>query len=137
MEIYLFRASKLLHDGGHSLTALVASLLLLYVVGLPAWLSFLFGCVLLALILETIDICFGGLLVTREQREKILARRRLHRGYWPSPDTIKDIANYQIPWVFFFVFSFSKWPVFLLIGVFIVIVLFIIHFLFYKRILYW
>jgi len=136
MSIYLFRNDKVLHDGGHAATALAVSSALKFLVGLPGWLAFFLGCTALGIILESIDTFFGGLLVSSEQRKRILENAK-KRGYKPSADSVKDFANYQIPWALFFIFSFGMWPIGQIVGVLIAAALFYVHYQFYTRKWWW
>lgn len=145
MSIYLFGKNLLLHDGGHSVIALVLSLCLWLIpqISLPAWLSFALGCTVLAIILESIDIHLGGFIVTLDQRIRILqsyAKRRDEKGIpvWvPSPDNVKDFLNYQNPWPLYFLFKFSLFPWAQIIGIALIAALFVTQYNFYKGIWNW
>lgn len=134
MDFYLFRNSKLLHDGGHAVIGFVISVLLILMLGLPAWLGFLLGCTGLAILLESVDTFLGGFLVTAEQRKRILENAK-KRGYVPSTDSVKDFANYQIPWVLFFLSG--TWPWSQIVGVALGIGLYYVHRQFYNGNWHW
>jgi len=139
MGIYVFGDSKWLHDGGHSAIALGLALFLWLVLHWPALLAFLVGCLAPVIIVEPVDRFAGGFLVTIEQRIRILQRqlkRRDEKGIpvWvPSPDNLKDIANYQIPWVLFLLFKFSLFPWAQIGAVVLALVLYYVHRKFYTK----